>query len=110
MKAVADVAVDNTVTCKDIGASTGRLCSLTHSPRVHAFSCAQQWSGFVAKMWFSFATYLLERVGGVEIILSGDPLPYGEVLDFLTLAPFCTMPLFSPILVIIAHISLYVRA
>jgi hypothetical protein len=33
----------------------------------------------VAKMWFALATYLLERVGGVEIVLSGDPLPSGEV-------------------------------
>eukprot|EP00802_Teleaulax_amphioxeia_P014084 Tamp_14143.p1 GENE.Tamp_14143~~Tamp_14143.p1 ORF type:complete len:385 (+),score=63.13 Tamp_14143:32-1186(+) len=38
----------------------------------------RQWSGFVAKMWFALATYLLERVGGVEIVLSGDPLPSGE--------------------------------
>mmetsp|Transcript_11986 Transcript_11986/g.17293 ORF Transcript_11986/g.17293 Transcript_11986/m.17293 type:complete len:382 (+) Transcript_11986:82-1227(+) len=40
--------------------------------------CYRQWSGFIAKMWFSFATFLLEEVGGVEVVLSGDTLPFGE--------------------------------
>ena len=38
----------------------------------------RQWSGLVAKMWFSFATFLIEHVGGVQVVLSGDNLPFGE--------------------------------
>ena len=57
----------------------------------------------MAKMWFSFATYLLERVGGVEIILSGDPTIRRGAIDFLSRAPLGTVLLLSPILVFIAH-------
>jgi len=35
-------------------------------------------------MWFSFATFLLEEVGGVEVVLSGDTLPFGEVRAMIT--------------------------
>ena len=38
----------------------------------------RQWSSFIAKMWFSFATFLIEQVGGVKVVLSGDTLPVGE--------------------------------
>jgi len=38
----------------------------------------RRWSAYVAKMWFTLATFMIERYAKVKIVLSGDDLPFAE--------------------------------